>query len=149
MSEFPKKIILIDADKANCNKVAEWRSDGGDDLDALGRKLRSARPRSIARHIHVDTATGMVEMAPPSIAKTPLTWEEVEREGYDRIRRSYYRVVRMGGEWFYVSTMQIPGDAVERGWGKAGVAHCRNSRAIVQIVTPLPHLRVVEPSQTP
>jgi hypothetical protein len=134
-----KKVIgPSDEDLADCEEVAEWRAAGGDDLDALGRKLRAARPRLIARHIVVDAAAGVVEMEPPFIAKTPLTWDEVKLEGYDRIRRSYYRVVRMGCEWFYVSATQIPRYAVERGWGKAGLAHCLNSRAIIQIVTPLP-----------
>ena len=139
MSEFSKKIILTDADIAEAAEVGKWRAAGGDDLDALGRKLRSARPRLIARHIGVGSATHEHEIE-PFIAKTPFTWDEVEREGYDRIRRSYYRVVRMGGELFYVSTMQVPRDAVDRGWGKAGLAHCRNSRAIVQIRR-FPHRR--------
>src|SRR6516165_10115168 len=112
MSEFSKKIILTDADIAEAAEVGKWRAAGGDDLDALGRKLRSARPRLIARHIGVGSATHEHEIE-PFIAKTPFTWDEVEREGYDRIRRSYYRVVRMGGELFYVSTMQVPRDAVE------------------------------------
>ena len=94
-------------------------------LDALGRQLKAARPLLVTR-VTLDewTPEGVVYQLDPGILDHPLEWDELDSEGYDPTGRTplgpvYYRVIRIGDEWFYLSTAQVPRAAVLKGQGKA------------------------------
>jgi len=113
-------------------------------LDALGRQLKAARPLLVTR-VTLDewTPEGVVYQLDPGILDHPLEWDELDSEGYDPTGRTplgpvYYRVIRIGDEWFYLSTAQVPRAAVLKGFGKAGVDQWKKDGKIVQIMTPVP-----------
>ena len=114
-------------------------------LDALGRQLKAARPLLVTRVTPGELAPegGQLFQLDPWHLDHPLEWDELDREGYDPIGRTglgpvYYRVIRIGEEWFYLSTAQVPRAAVLKGYGKAGVAQWEKDGKIVQIMTLLP-----------
>jgi hypothetical protein len=114
-------------------------------LDELGLRLQAARPLLVTR-VHsrrADAGRRHGVFLEPGILDHPLEWDELYREGYDPCGRTglgpvYYRIIRIGDEWFYLSTAQVPRAAVLKGQGKAGVAQWKKDGKIVQIMTLLP-----------
>jgi hypothetical protein len=108
-------------------------------------RLQAATPLLVTRvTLGERTPEGGLECElEPGILDHPLEWDELDREGYDPSSRTglgpvYYRVIRIGDEWFYLSTAQVPCAAVLKGWGKAGAAQWKKDGEIVQIMTLLP-----------
>jgi hypothetical protein len=116
------------------------------ELDELGLRLQAARPLLVTRVTPGEWAPDGDRhyQLEPGILDHPLEWDELDDEGYDPAGRTglgpvYYRVVRIGDEWFYLSTVQVgPHASILKGWGKAGVAQWRKDGKIVQIMTLLP-----------
>jgi len=96
-------------------------------LDALGRQLKGARPLLVTRVTPGEwTPEGRAYQLDPWHLDHPLEWDELDREGYDPTGGTglgpvYYRVIRIGGEWFYLSTAQVPRGRTEgTGKGRCG-----------------------------
>ena len=146
--EQARGFAFITEDDHHCARLAAGsrrRDAGGDKLDALGRQLKAARPLLVTRVTPGDWTPegGRVYQLEPGILDHPLEWNELDREGYDPSGRTglgpvYYRVIRIGEEWFYLSTAQVPRAAVLKGYGEAGVAQWEKDGKIVQIMTLLP-----------
>jgi hypothetical protein len=114
-------------------------------LDALGRQLKAARPLLVTRVTPGELMPdgGQLMQVEPGILDHPLEWDELDREGYDPTGGTglgpvYYRVIRIGDEWFYLSTAQVPRAAVLKGFGKAGVDQWKKDGKVIQIMTLLP-----------
>jgi hypothetical protein len=141
-----RKLVLNDDEIEQCDEQTSRRRDaGGDELDALGRQLKAARPLLVSRVTpgELTPEGGQLMQVVPGILDHPLEWDELDCEGYDPIGRTglgpvYYRVIRIGDKWFYLSTAQVPRAAVLMGWGKAGVAQWKKDGKIFQIMTLLP-----------
>lgn len=88
--------------------------------DELVQRFREARPRLIWKNLKTDPP-----VAESVITDGALDFDKIDSEGFDPcgvLGPTYWRIVWLGSEHLYSSTVEMPADRVARGWGDKGLA---------------------------